>query len=202
MRLRLLAALALAATLGVAGDDSLEFECPRGSALREHGTDFACETPAGVGEGPFWTRRDDGTLRVWGRARAGRTEGRWLQFHPSGRKSIEANYRNGALVGRFELWDDHGQLLYAGTHDARGEMHGTWRRWWPNGRERMRWQMRHGTADGRVVAFWENGERRFEGRREHGRREGAWTWWDESGAVVARCRYERDAVVEGSCGAD
>jgi len=202
MRTRLLAALALLATLGAAGEDALDMHCPKGSVLRERGTDFACETPAGVGEGPFWARRDDGSLRLWGAARGGKPEGRWISWHPSGGKSIEATYRAGELVGPFQMWSETGQLLYAGTHDARGEMDGEWTRWWPNGNRRAQWEMRHGRPHGPVAAWREDGSRNFAGRREDGRREGEWIWWDASGAEIARCRYARDVVVEGTCSPD
>lgn len=199
MRRRLLAAFAIAATLG-AGGEALDLTCPPGAQLRERGRDFACETPDGVGEGPFWSRRDDGSLRIWGTARAGLTDGLWLELHPSGARKIEATYRRGVLVGPFRTFDAEGRPVHGGAHDESGEMHGTWTRWWPNGRERMRWEMRRGVADGEVAAFFEGGGKRFEGRRENGRRSGRWTWWDARGDVVARCRFEDDAVVEGACG--
>jgi len=60
--------------------------------------------------------------------------------------------------------------------------------------------MRHGRGHGAIEAFWEDGEKRFEGRRENGRRDGEWTWWDASGREIARCRYEDDTVVAGTCG--
>ena len=196
----LLFAAALAGVLGAADAADVELACPKGSVLREVDRDAACETPGGVAEGPFWSRRPDGTLRVWGNAHGGQTEGRWLGFHPSGAKSIEATYRAGQLVGPFRMWSQDGHLVYAGTHDAQGEMDGTWTRWWPNGKERLRFAMRHGRAHGAVTAWWERGGKRFEGERRDGLREGEWIWWDESGAEVARCRYERDAVVDGACG--
>lgn len=197
---RLLLASLLLASLGVAGEAELDMRCPAGAELRERGTEFACETPDGVGEGPFWVRRADGSLRIWGNQRDGKTDGRWIQWHPSGGKSIEATYRGGELVGPFQMWDEEGHLVYAGTHDEGGEMDGKWTRWWPNGKRRMQWVMRHGRGHGAIEAFWEDGEKRFEGRREAGKREGEWTWWDATGKEVARCRYADDAVVEGVCG--
>jgi len=60
--------------------------------------------------------------------------------------------------------------------------------------------MRRGVAHGRVVAFFEAGGKRFEGHREGNRRAGAWTWWNETGRVIGRCRFAGDAIVEGTCG--
>lgn len=197
---RLLFAFALFAALGAADGDGVDFACPKGSVLRESPRGGACETRGGVGEGPFWARHSNGALRLYGISRHGETEGRWTSWHPNGAKSIEAQYRAGQLVGSFRMWTETGQLVYAGTHDERGEMDGTWTRWWPNGNERIHWEMRHGVAHGPVSARWEGGAKRFEGQRQDGLREGEWTWWDEQGAVVAHCRYQHDAVVEGTCG--
>ncbi|RIL06635.1 MAG: hypothetical protein DCC71_05980 [Proteobacteria bacterium] len=179
-----------------------EAACPPGTALREHAQEFACATPDGVGEGPFWALRDDGTVQYRGAARGGRTHGTWTSWHANGVRSKQAEYRDGVLVGDFRQWDEQGRRLYAGRHDARGEMDGTWTRWWPNGRKRTEWEMRHGSPHGAVAAWWESGARKLRGRREAGRREGRWTWWDEAGSVAAQCRYESGAVVDGRCGAE
>lgn len=200
MVFRLLFATALFAALGAANGDGVDLTCPKDSVLRESERTGACETRMGVGEGPFWSRHANGALRLYGTSQDGKTEGRWLSWHASGKKRIEAQYRKGELVGSFQMWNESGQLVYAGTHDASGEMDGTWTRWWPNGKERIRWEMRHGDAHGPVSAFWEDGARKFAGQRAEGLREGEWTWWDEHGAVAAHCRYQHDAVVEGTCG--
>lgn len=199
MRLSALALLLFLAS-PAAGADAPGFTCPDGTQLREQGLDAACETPDGVGEGPFWSRRPDGSLRVWGEARNDVPHGTWIKFHPDGGKEIEAEYRNGQLSGAFQQWNRDGRLVYAGRHDAGGEMHGTWTRWWPNGGKRVEWEMSHGRSDGEVRAWWESGGERFHGRRSDGVAEGEWTWLDESGAVSARCRYERGKVAEGTCG--
>jgi antitoxin component YwqK of YwqJK toxin-antitoxin module len=194
----LLAALAAAAVPALA--DDLDFLCPSGSALRERGLESACETRAGIGEGPFWSRREDGSLRLWGQARNDVTHGTWIKFHPGGEKAIEAEYRKGQLSGSFRQWNRDGALVYAGQHDADGEMHGTWTRWWPTGEKRVEWEMEHGRTNGPVAAWWESGRKRFRGQRVDGVDHGAWTWWDEHGDVAAECRYERGKVVEGACG--
>jgi antitoxin component YwqK of YwqJK toxin-antitoxin module len=141
-------------------------------------------------------------LRIYGASHRGETEGRWRSWHANGRVSVEASYRAGELVGPFQMWDEGGRLVYAGTHDANGEMDGTWTRWYANGNERIRWEMRHGVAHGSVAAWWEDGARKFAGRRAEGLRDGEWIWWSPRGDVVARCRYERNAVVDGICGSD
>jgi antitoxin component YwqK of YwqJK toxin-antitoxin module len=190
---------ALAAPV-LAGADELDFTCPSGTALQESGRDAACETPTGVGEGPFWSRREDGSLRTWGEAKDDVPHGTWIQFHPGGEKAIEAEYRDGVLHGPFRQWNRDGVLVYAGQHDAAGEMHGTWARWWPNGEKRVEWEMEHGRTSGSVAAWWEGGRERFRGQRNDGVNQGPWKWWDEHGDVTAECRYEQGKVVEGRCG--
>jgi antitoxin component YwqK of YwqJK toxin-antitoxin module len=199
-------AVALFAIALVASQDGRatdpDFACPSGTALREHGLDAACETPAGVGEGPFWSRRTDGSLRLWGEAKDDVPHGAWIQFHPNGEKAIETQYRGGELHGSFQQWNLDGRRVYAGRHDAAGEMHGTWTRWWPNGHKRVEWEMQHGRTDGGVTAWWESGEERFRGQRADGVKQGSWIWWDETGSVSARCRYQRGEVIAGTCGVD
>lgn len=200
-----LAALLLAVALtappaGRAADP--DFACPSGTLLREHGLDSACETPAGVGEGPFWSRRADGSLRLWGESKGDAPHGAWIKFHPNGEKAIEAEYRSGELRGFFQQWNRDGQRVYAGRHDDAGEMHGTWTRWWPNGNKRVEWEMQHGRTDGDIVVWWESGSERFRGQRDDGVNDGDWIWWDETGGVSAECRYQRGNVVAGTCGKD
>lgn len=200
MRRSLLVALLVLAVPARAGADALDFDCPVGTALREHELDAACETPAGIGDGPFWSRYPDGSLRLWGVARDDVPHGTWIQFHPGGGKQIEAEYRSGELSGSFQQWNRDGRLIYAGRHDAAGEMHGTWTRWWPTGGKRVEWEMLHGRTHGDVRAWWENGSERFRGQREDGVNQGDWIWWNEAGAVAHRCRYESGKVVAGECG--
>lgn len=200
-RVALLALLVAVAPHAARGDGATA-ACPPGTALREHAQEFACTTPEGVGEGPFWAVREDGSVQYRGTARAGRTHGTWTSWHPNGVRDTELAYRDGILRGPFRQWDADGKLRVEGRHDARGEMDGTWTRWWPNGRRRSAWEMRHGSAHGLVEAWWENGERKLRGSREAGRRVGRWTWWDEAGAVASQCRYADGAVVEGRCGGD
>lgn len=198
---RPLAAAALALVLCAAqGEPPLD--CPPGSRRRQRDRDFACETPVGVGEGPFWGRYESGRLRYWSEARDGKTHGTWITWHPSGEKATEAEYRGGELVGAFRQWDADGKLVYAGTHDATGEMHGTWTRWWPNGEKRLEWAMVHGHQHGEVAAWWQSGTRKLAGRHEAGRREGTWTWWDERGVETASCRYRDGSIVTGVCSSE
>jgi antitoxin component YwqK of YwqJK toxin-antitoxin module len=190
--------LAFAGTLGAAELPSRD--CPPGASLRREGLDFACETSGGVGEGPFWRLFEDGTPRYWGVERAGRLHGTWIAWHDNGARATEAEYVAGVLRGRFRKWNRDGQLLYEGSHDAAGEMHGRWFRWWPNGNLRVEWEMQHGISSGIVKTFHESGGPASAGLRREGRREGVWTWWDLEGRVAAECRYDRGAVVDGSCG--
>lgn len=200
---RLAALLVVALAMATRADaEDLDFSCPAGTTLHEHGLDAACETPAGVGEGPFWSRRPDHSLRLWGQAKHDLPHGTWIQFHPSGKKKLEAEYRDGHLNGAFQQWSSNGTLVYAGRHDAAGEMDGTWTRWWPNGGKRVEWEMHHGRTHGNVRAWWESGGERFRGRRSDGVDEGEWTWWDESGKVSAHCVYRRGKVMAGTCGKD
>lgn len=190
--------LALAGTLGIAELPSRE--CPPGASLRHEGLDFACETPDGVGDGPFWRLFESGAPRYWGVERKGRLHGVWIGWHENGIRATEAEYDHGVLHGTFREWNREGQLLYAGSHDAAGEMHGTWFRWWPNGNLRVEWEMDHGVSSGAVKTFHENGTRASAGMHRDGNREGEWTWWDTEGRVVAACRYEHGVVVDGTCG--
>jgi antitoxin component YwqK of YwqJK toxin-antitoxin module len=196
----LLAALAIVVGSGAAATEVGSRECPPGSSLRQDGLEFACETPNGVGDGPFWRLYEDGTLRLWGTLRAGTLHGAWVAFHENGARATEAEYRDGVLSGWFRRWTRSGQLEYEGRHDDAGEMHGTWSRWWPNGKLRAHWEMQHGRASGEVETFHESGERASAGERSGGLREGAWTWWSADGSVAAECRYERGEVVAGRCG--
>jgi antitoxin component YwqK of YwqJK toxin-antitoxin module len=197
MRRALLLAVALAGTLGAAELPSRE--CPAGASLEQDGLDSACETPDGVGEGPFWRLFENGSPRYWGVERKGKLHGTWIGWHDNGARATEAEFEAGILHGAFRKWSREGQLLYQGHHDAAGEMHGSWSRWWPNGQLRVQWDMDHGRSSGSVTTFHENGTRASSGLRTDGRREGAWTWWNDDGSVAAECRYAAGAVVEGKC---
>jgi antitoxin component YwqK of YwqJK toxin-antitoxin module len=125
--------------------------------------------------------------------------GVWVTYHPNGAKASEAEHVGGGLVGALRMWDEQGQLLFEGRHDAAGEMHGTWRRWWPSGAPRMRWEMDHGRQHGGVEGWHESGAPRLRGAHRDGARDGAWTWWSADGRVSHACRYDAGRVVEGVC---
>ena len=62
-RLALLVLAALASPVP-AGADDLDFTCPSGTALQESGRDAAREAPMGGGEGAFWSRHVEGSVRT------------------------------------------------------------------------------------------------------------------------------------------
>jgi antitoxin component YwqK of YwqJK toxin-antitoxin module len=192
--------VAAGAAIGCGATEGREPRCPPGTSRVDRAADSACQTADGVLEGPLWARYPDGRLRFYATARKGLVEGIWTSWHANGERSIEAEYHDGQLDGRFRMWDMAGHLLYEGFHDAHGQMDGTWVRWWPNGRQRARWEMRGGRQQGAIEAWYPSGVRRMQGQRTDGRADGRWQWWDEDGKPTRTCRYEAGRVVEGVCG--
>ena len=179
-----------------------DLSCPPGTHLWQHpnGSESRCETPGGVAEGPLYGRYSDGTLRYHGTSRAGKTTGTWTNWNANGTVSIEAEYEDGELLGAFRRYDADGVLQTEGNHDRKGRMDGTWTRFWPNGSVRTRWTMAGGRQHGPVATFFESGAKKTEGQRADGQPDGAWRWFDASGAVTSTCRYEAGRVVAGVCG--
>lgn len=175
--------------------------CPADTVRHDTGREGWCATSDGIRQGPFWARYPDGALRTQGVAVDDLPHGPWRSWHPDGAPSVEAHYERGLLSGPFRMWSPAGRLLYAGQHDAQGEMDGRFERWWPDGVRRMRWQMRAGVHHGVVEAWHPSGAPRLRGERREGLEHGEWTWWDEDGGVAHRCRYRAGRVVAGVCGA-
>lgn len=199
VRFLLLALALVAAPLARAAEPDLT--CPAGTKLWNHpnGIEARCETPNGVAEGPAYGRYSDGTLRYYGTSHAGKTTGTWTNWNPNGTVSIEAEYKNGELVGAFRRYDAKGVLQNEGSHDAEGRMHGTWTRYWPNGKARTRWTMDAGQQHGPVATFYESGAKKSEGQRANGLPDGEWDWFAEDGTETQSCRYEAGVVVAGVC---
>jgi antitoxin component YwqK of YwqJK toxin-antitoxin module len=195
--------LLLAALFASPGASAAEpdLRCPPGTQLWQHrnGSESRCETPDGVAEGPTWGRYRSGALRYHGTARAGKTTGTWTNWNANGTISIEAEYRDGELVGAFRRYDARGVLQMEGNHDREGRMDGTWTRFWPDGTVRTRWTMDAGRQHGPVATFYESGARKSEGQRADGRPDGAWNWFSEDGRTTESCRYEAGRVAEGVC---
>lgn len=182
------------AAAGCAGPRAPSLACPAGAEARASARDGWCELPDGVRHGPVWSRHANGRLATAGTVEHGRLQGPWQEWHPNGRPSITAEFRDDVLCGDFTVWSDAGTRLFAGRHDERGAMDGPWRKWWPDGALRMEWNMRHGRHDGPVRGWHETGALRLEGAYTDGRPSGRWTWWRADGSVQRSC--ERDPAAD------
>lgn len=193
----IVAGLALACGLaGCASPQPPSLACPDDAQAR--GADRAgwCELAGGVRHGPVWSRHPSGGLATYGTADHGRLQGLWREWHPNGRPSITAEFRDDVLCGDFTVWSVGGTKLFAGRHDAEGAMDGTWRKWWPGGALRLEWTMRHGRHHGAMRGWYESGRPRLEGAYTDGRPSGHWTWWRGDGSVQRSC--ERDPAADPS----
>ncbi|OVE82150.1 hypothetical protein BVY04_01830 [bacterium M21] len=67
----------------------------------------------------------DGTLRIQGEFKDGKSIGEWLEFYPDGKKKGSVMYKDGLVEGAFQAWYANGQLQVKGSN-VRGLQDGEW----------------------------------------------------------------------------
>jgi len=100
-----------------------------------------------------------GARRAEGPLVAGRRDGLWRTWHPSGQLAEEALYQDGHRHGPFRAWHADGALWSDGEY-VHGRLHREWRCYWPSG----------------VLAI--------AGSYEAGRAVGLWTYTDQRGELL------------------
>jgi antitoxin component YwqK of YwqJK toxin-antitoxin module/peroxiredoxin len=71
---------------------------------------------------------DDGTPRREGFLSGGRAEGRWVTWHPNGRRRLTGDFAQGKPHGLWLAWNENGERVAAG-HAENGQLSGQWTLW-------------------------------------------------------------------------
>jgi len=117
----------------------------------------------------------------------GRT-GRWNVWFKNGQKESEGTYRNGNLIGKFEIWLDDGTKVWEHYNNDDGTRDSTKLtiQWYENGQKQFEgyWKNTDDTAGvwiGKHTVWHENGQKMVEGTFKNGKQDAIWTWWYENG---------------------
>jgi len=82
----------------------------------------------------------------------GRKTGKWLSYHPGGKKKYEGTFREGYEIGTFKFWNGNGQLTTELIYSQKGEY-----------------------ADAKM--FYNNGLVKAEGRFHNKKKDGLWKFY-------------------------
>jgi antitoxin component YwqK of YwqJK toxin-antitoxin module len=183
-------ALALAFASGAASD---ELDCPRGTdprgAAPPEGLKQWCEREDGTQHGPSVFFYPEGGRRAEAQFRDGALDGRYREWHPNGQLALEGSYDRDLRDGGFTLYDEAGHKRSYEEY-RRGVQHGKAQVWWPNGRLMLDAAYVDGKRHGPAVTYFENGRKQTEGVFEHGEFDGKWTGWYEDGSLQKIAVFE------------
>jgi antitoxin component YwqK of YwqJK toxin-antitoxin module len=147
-------------------------------------------------QGEMLTWHENGELAMRGQFEADLPVGEWQSFDAHGRLTATTVYWTsaGKVSGYLETeQDEHGRITVQ-TRMLRSGTDLVFRvtMWYPTGRQAGLVEYRNGAREGRDVSWDAEGRKRSEGRRAADLREGVWTQWDETGAVVSHELYMHD----------
>ncbi len=144
---------------------------------------------------------ESGVVKLEGLHEGGEPAGRWRRYDEDGALRIEEYYfvHAGERVGRLETVFDREEQITAQRMQVRdGESWvGRLTMWHPNGIQAGLVEERDGMRDGIDVSWGSDALKRIEGHWRNDVREGDWTYWDETGAVVRRETYREGKPVDG-----
>lgn len=122
-------------------------------------------------------------------------EGGWRFFNEAGTLKAEELYRDSLLSGPCTYYYDDGQLLKTLTYD-RGLREGAFVEYHPNGKKAKEGTFLRDDFEGGYIAFHENGKVHIEGAYVKGLKNGVWTYYEPSGAIQMRVKYEMNREVK------
>ena len=102
----------------------------------------------------------------------GRKTGKWLDYHPNGKKRYEGNFREGYEIGTFKFWNGTGQLVSELMYSQKGEY-----------------------ADAKI--YYGNKLVRAEGRFHNKKKDGLWKFYSKSPHVLKKEESYKNGVKDG-----
>jgi hypothetical protein len=127
-------------------------------------------------------------LKAERHTRAGVLHGRQLEWHPNGTLWLAGNYEHGARVGTWQEWHRNGLTRFIGHYESDHLVgHEQW--WYANGQ--LEWEVDRvgGKREGYESWWYPNGALRRTGMYKKGDRDGAFTFYNETGDVLFRSTY-------------
>ena len=102
----------------------------------------------------------------------GKKTGKWLAYHPNGKKRYEGNFRDGYEVGTFKFWNGNGQLISELLYSQKGEY-------------------------AAVRIYYVGGVVKAEGRFHKRKKDGVWKYYKKSPHILFKEESYKDGEKEG-----
>jgi antitoxin component YwqK of YwqJK toxin-antitoxin module len=141
------------------------------------------------------------------------------RYYKSGKMSMEAVYKMGALNGVKKTYYDNGRVQEESTfvngkregaakwynmdgkvnseYNYKGDnLHGPFRFFHKNGNIEKEGTYKDNEFDGKFYEYYENGKVKQEGQYVKGKKEGAWKEYNEEGKLVKTLKFRNDAQVK------
>ncbi|MCK5856196.1 MAG: toxin-antitoxin system YwqK family antitoxin [Bacteroidales bacterium] len=103
----------------------------------------------------------------------GRKTGKWLDYHPNGKKRYEGNFREGYEIGTFKFWNGNGQLISELLYSQKGE-----------------------NATARI--FYSGGVVKAEGNYHKRKKDGVWKYYSKSPHVLKKEESYKNGQKDGA----
>ena len=148
--------------------------------------------------------------------------GRVFSLHPSGKKKLDGNYKNGKKIGVWTIfydndknnkfkeniyengklsglveWYDNGHKKYEGSIDKYGKKLGHWIKWYENGEKFSQANYINERLDSTYIEWYENGQKRLETNYLNGMLDGPYSEWYINGQKKTEKVYKNNGVSGG-----
>ena len=98
-----------------------------------------------------------------------KSNGTFTDYHSSGKKLKERNYKDDELNGKFTEWYEDGQIFEEGNYKD-GKKDGKWTMWHENGKKLWEGNFKDDLLDGDINSWYENGQIQEEGNFKDGKK--------------------------------
>lgn len=118
-------------------------------------------------------------------------EGNWNYWYESGKPSAEENYTNGAPSNVWKNWFENGKQSAEINYDLKKAVY-----YFENGKKQSEGQIKADKSfDGKWTGWHDNGTKSYEGNYINGKKEGVWSWYDETGKLTSKQNYQADNLI-------
>jgi antitoxin component YwqK of YwqJK toxin-antitoxin module len=132
---------------------------------------------------------DGSTLQSEGDYEAGKKNGEWLNFYPSGKIASKGRYEHDEAVGKWEYYFEDGKISSAGEFLG-GVKTGSWKTLNNDGTLKSEASLNKGSGDYRE--YYQDGKLKIKGSIINGKKEGKWEYFYEDGKREGECEFLND----------
>ena len=117
---------------------------------------------------------ENGQVKVKGKVKDGKPDGKWTHWFENGQIKLEGNYKDGKPDGKLTAWYENGQIVYVINY-------------------------KDGKKEGKQTSWYEGGQIKWEENYKDGKKDGKQTDWYENGQIWWKENYKDGKCISGDC---